>query len=90
MLKKELYITDFCDLFHHAEKHFGISWNEANALFFRSEYIPYKGHHLINVEEWLDTYEECLDDWDKANFITRHFFQANNVPEFEEVLMDCG
>jgi hypothetical protein len=87
--KVTVYKTDFCDLFKHAEKHFGISWNEANDLFFNNV-IPYQGHHFVWAEEWPDSYEVAEDDRDRGTWILRHFLLKNGVPEFEEVLMDCG
>lgn len=86
----ELYKTDFCDLFRHAEVHFGISWNPANDLFFSSEFLTYKGFHFVCVEESPDEYMECENYWEQAAFITQHFFRANGIPDGTEVLMDCG
>ena len=86
----KIYKTNFCDLFHYAEEHFGIGWNAANDLFFSSDFITYKGYHFILAEDWPDEYTEGLSDWEKACYITRHFFKDNGIPDFTEVLMDCG
>ena len=87
--QKTFWTTSFVDLFEYAKVHFNISWNDANDLFFNN-FLEYKGHHFVMCEEWPDIYNDDLDDRQKAVFITRQFFQAYDVPEFEEVLMDCG
>lgn len=35
--------VDFSDLFHFAEEISGVSWNNANDLFFDEGMVPYKG-----------------------------------------------
>lgn len=58
MARIKVVIVDFCDVFRHAEK-FGVSWNEANDLFFAHvfNYLSCDSVEFIG-EHQLDSIEE--------------------------------
>lgn len=53
---KQTTTVDFSEIFHWSEK-YGISWNQANDLFFRSECLTYKSYNEWEVG--INAYEGC-------------------------------
>jgi len=59
----------FSELFHFAEKEYGISWNECNNLFFSQEHLTYQRINNVNISELLDgidlaEYDPDYENWD--------------------------
>jgi hypothetical protein len=47
--------VDFSEIFHFAEKApFNVSWNQCNDIFFREEFLTYKGSDEINKKELVE------------------------------------
>ena len=72
-MNKVLTITDlgdFCELFHYAEEHFGISWNPANDVFFNNS-LDYGRINRLRVGEGLGGYvgDDRVYEYDKAQDI---------------------
>lgn len=67
---------DFSDVFHYAEKEFGIHWNTCNDIFFREELLNYKSYDDL----YLDELEGNLED-------TEYPITDENVKKGTEVLI---
>lgn len=96
MQRKVINETDFSEIFHFAEKEFGIGWNPCNDLFFGGPltYQSFDDRELDELIEYTDeagsgreiadySKEEILKmrDNDKAWFILGKFMIANNVKQ---------
>lgn len=73
---------DFSDIFHYAEKKFGIGWNPCNDMFFGYS-LEYKSYNEYDLEDLLDniidqSYEE-LSFTDKGYYIIHQFMIDNNL-----------
>lgn len=86
-MKKQTTVS-FADIFRYAEK-FGVTWNQANNIFFTSEILTYKGYNEI-YKDWfiehisdpnINSFEECQNDDDEALWIIRSFMQEHKLKE---------
>ncbi len=89
------YRTHFSEIFHYAEKEFGIGWNPCNDLFFDNalDYKSYNEFHVGDILLYLEldddngnrnlSKEEImeLDDYEKSHAIIHHFMVANDIDE---------
>lgn len=95
---ESLITIPFDDIFYYAKEHYGISWNDANDLFFRNEIMEYGRLKRLNVCELpfyvttdgkIDLSKENvekMDDCDKARCILIKFFEDHNITG--DVLID--
>lgn len=77
-------VVDFPDIFHYAKEKFGVSWNEANDIFFRQEVLRYKGSN--DLELWEMDEHDLPEEYDptdtkpgRAWFILRQFMLDNKL-----------
>ena len=100
------YVIDFSLIFKFAEEHYGIDWNTANDIFFNGnlEYTKHTAvdmgswveyiNERIEVKEKAGDYtkEEVLamSDNDKSYVITAAYLETLDIPDGEEVLVDCS
>lgn len=86
-MKRNVITIDFDELFHWAEK-YGVSWNQANDLFFRSGVLNYKSYDSWTCGEGIENcdslYESGRESWD----LTREEIDALTDDEKAPVLID--
>ncbi len=74
---------DFSDLFEFAEEISGVSWNNANDLFFDEGRIPYKGHRDFyqgEIQSDLEHEGESLSPLTSVdNSAGRGYFRNNST-----------
>ena len=101
---KTLKVFDFADVFHFAEKHYGIDWNSCNDVFFNnsveygkhsnvypSDWAAYIDLELIkkdNASDYTSNEVEAMTDCDKSYVILSAYFESLNISA-DEVLVDC-
>lgn len=89
-------VINFSEIFNYADKKFGVSWNQANDLFFREECLRYQGYDELELEivsEHLEPGKEFSDysdedikamensDSPKAWLILGKFMIENKIDE---------
>ena len=101
---KTLKIFEFSDIFHFADKNYGISWNECNTVFFGNS-LDYQKHTTVYPSDWggyVSFYKEARDkasdytkeevdamnDLDKSHVILGAYFESLDIVD-SEVLVDC-
>ena len=48
---RELKVFDFADIFHYADKYYGIGWNSCNDVFFGNS-LEYGRHSTVYPKDW--------------------------------------
>jgi len=101
---KSRKIFDFGEIFHFAEKNYGIGWNPCNRVFFGNS-LEYGKHTTVYPGEWgayinlnIELKEKASDytreevekmnDIDKSYIILAAYFESLGVKD-DEVLVDC-
>lgn len=76
--------VSFADIFHYAEKHFGMHWNKCNDVFF-DDLFDYQGHRELYLEEIKGDLEdeamELTKDQKTAREAVIAFMTENKVTE---------
>ena len=79
--------ASFSDIFDFAEEISGVSWNNANDLFFDDGMIPYKGNRDFYREEVKgsleDDKEELIPPTKIDNSNDREWFRANSTLAYQ-------
>lgn len=70
-MPKRRTIVDFSEIFEHAIKHFNLTWNECNDLF-------YVGHEIMSSPERKNT-EFYLDELEDDLHCLKEFIQVPKV-----------
>ena len=101
---KTLKVFNFADIFHFAEKQYGIEWNKCNDVFFNgsleyskhctvypsdwSAYIDLELESKDNASDYTSEEVEAMTDCDKSYVILSAYFESLNISD-DEVLVDC-
>jgi hypothetical protein len=101
---KIMKVFDFSDIFHYAEKHYGISWNECNDVFFNNS-LEYQRHTTVYPNDWKGYVDlemtlknkasdytkdevKVMTDLDRSYVILSAYFESLGIKD-NEVLVDC-
>jgi len=101
---EKLLVIDFSEIFRFAEKHYDISWNASNDIFFGNS-LDYKTHTEIypgdlklmcsfykNLKPRALDYSKkevaVMSNSDKSYIILAAFMENNNITD-DTVLIDC-
>lgn len=84
---KKVTTIDFSDLFHWVAK-YGISWNQANDIFFREEVLTYKSYNEWfkgkAAEDVSSLYEAGKEAWE----LTEEEVKQYKDGELASILID--
>lgn len=99
-----LKVFGFTDIFHFAEKKYGIGWNECNDVFFGNS-LEYNRHSTIYPSDWAAYIDlqltkkdnasdytndevKVMTDYDKSYVILSAYFESLRITA-NKVLVDC-